>query len=196
MPTGQCPLASALGRARLRRSRAELEDPGLVRAVQTGDGAAISRALDLCTPLLRAVICGRFGLSAEECEDILQEVRIAFLDAGPRFRADCSLRTYFVRITCRLCANHLRARRRHDPEPRPLEEAHGIAIDDHALAAVLDRLAVEGALHHLSERERLLLDLFYVQGKSYKEIAAEMGIAIGTVARMKSDALAKLRRAV
>jgi len=72
----------------------------------------------------------------------------------------------------------------------------GIAIDHHALTAILDKLTVDGALHHLTARERLLLDLFYVQGKSYKEIAAEMGIAIGTVARMKSDALAKLRRAV
>jgi DNA-directed RNA polymerase specialized sigma24 family protein len=34
------------------------------------------------------------------------------------------------------------------------------------------------------------------QGKSYKEIAAEMGIAIGTVAAMKWEALAKLRKAV
>jgi DNA-directed RNA polymerase specialized sigma24 family protein len=152
----------------LRPSDAELNDPRLVRAVQAGDGAAISRAIELCIPLLRTVVCGRLGLSAEECEDILQEVRIAFLEAGPRFRAHCSLRTYLVRITCRLCAAHLRARGRHGPEPRPLEEARGSAV----------------------------LDLFYVQGKSYKEIAAEMGIAIGTVARMKSDALAKLRRAI
>jgi RNA polymerase sigma-70 factor (ECF subfamily) len=180
----------------LRPSDAELNDPRLVRAVQAGDGAAISRAIELCIPLLRTVVCGRLGLSAEECEDILQEVRIAFLEAGPRFRAHCSLRTYLVRITCRLCAAHLRARGRHGPEPRPLEEARGIAVDHQALAAVLDRLSVDGALDHLSERERLLLDLFYVQGKSYKEIAAEMGIAIGTVARMKSDALAKLRRAI
>jgi RNA polymerase sigma-70 factor (ECF subfamily) len=180
----------------VRRSRAKLDDPSLLRAVQAGDEAAMSRAIELCIPLLRAVICGRFGLSAEECEDILQEVRIAFLGAGPRFRADCSLQTYLVRITCRLCADHLRARRRHDPQPQPLEEARGIAVDHQALAAVLDRLTVDGALDHLSERARLLLDLFYMQGKSYKEIAAEMGIAIGTVARMKSDALAKLRKAV
>ena len=180
----------------MRSSETELNDPGLVRAVQAGDGAAISQAIELCSPLLRTVVCGRFALSDEECEDILQEVRIAFLEAAPRFRGECSLRTYLVRITCRMCAAHLRARGRHDPEPRPLEEAHGIAIDHHALTAILDKLTVDGALHHLTARERLLLDLFYVQGKSYKEIAAEMGIAIGTVARMKSDALAKLRRAV
>ena len=71
-----------------------------------------------------------------------------------------------------------------------------MAIDDQALTAVLDSLTVNGAMEHLSERERLVLDLFYIQGKSYKEIAAGMGIALGTVAAMKWEALAKLRKAV
>ncbi len=191
-----CRISSTLGRASLRPSRAELDDPNLVRAVQAGDGAAISRALQLCTPLLRKVICGRFGLSAEDCEDVLQEVRIGFLEAGPRFRADCSLRTYLVRITCRQCAAHLQARRRRGPDPRPLEEVKHVAVDHRALTDMLERLTVAGALEQLPERQRLLLDLFYMQGKSYKEIAAEMGIAIGTVAAMKWEALEKLRKAV
>jgi RNA polymerase sigma factor (sigma-70 family) len=124
-------------------------------------------------------------------------VRIGFLDAGPRFRADCSLRTYLVRITCRQCAAHIRARKRHDHEPYPPPtQVEDVTVDHEAFTAMLDRLTVNGAVEQLPERQRLLLELFYMQGKSYREIAAEMGIAVGTVAAMKWEALAKLRKAV
>ena len=190
------PRASTIARRwDLPRSKVEPDDPKLVRAVQAGEQAAISRVLHLCLPLLRNVVRARFGLSREESEDVLQEVRIAFIGAAVRFRGECSLRTYLTQIACRKCADHLRGRR-HEPESQGDEHSHAAADEDPALDRTVDRLAVSQAMRQLSARERLLLELYYVQGKSYKEISAEMGIAVGTVGGMKAAALMKLRRAL
>jgi DNA-directed RNA polymerase specialized sigma24 family protein len=94
------------------RSRAELDDPALERAVQAGDGAAISRVLELCLPWLRRRLSARLGLSTEDCEDLLQEVRLAFFTAATRYRGECSLRTFISGIACHECSDYLRARQR------------------------------------------------------------------------------------
>lgn len=174
----------------------DLDDPGLVRAIQAGDQAAISRVFGLCLPSLRSLVSDRFGLSGEEGEDLLQEVRMAFLQSASRFRGGCSLHTYLVRITCQKCADHLPARRREGLASDPGTHSSPNADDSGMLNAMIDRVAAEQALHRLAPREREVMDLFYGQGKSYKEIAAQMRIAVGTVGAMKTEALAKLREAL
>jgi RNA polymerase sigma-70 factor (ECF subfamily) len=174
-------------------SRGELEQPDLVRAVQAGEGTAITRVLDLCLPTLRAVASRRFGLSPEEAEDVLQETRLAFWRAAPRFRGECSLRTYLVQIACRQCSLYLRRHRHH--ESGSLEEEGATPARDDWESTV-DRLAVQAALEQLTARQRQVLALYYESGLSYQEIAETLGIAIGTVAAMKAETLLKLRRAL
>jgi RNA polymerase sigma-70 factor (ECF subfamily) len=178
----------------VRPSQTELDSPELVKAVQGGDGQAIAHVLDVCLPALRHLAASRFGLSSSECDDVLQEVRIAFWRAAPRFRGECSLRTYLVQITRRKCTDHFRMRERQASDP--LEDYESTGSDDPALAMVADRVAVDEALGQLTARQRQVLDLYYGQSKSYQEIASEMGIVIGTVGAMKAEALEKLRRAL
>jgi RNA polymerase sigma-70 factor (ECF subfamily) len=175
-------------------SQTELDNPELVEAVRAGDGEAVAHVLDVCLPSLRRLVGVRFGLSSEEAEDVLQEVRIAFWRAAPRFRGECSLQTYLVQITRRRCIDHLRARERRSADP--LDEHGSTGREDPAVETAVDRLAMAEALEQLSPRQRQVLDLYYVHSKSYREIAAEMGIVIGTVGAMKAEALQKLRRAL
>jgi len=173
----------------------DLDQPDLLQAVRSGERAALGRVLELCLPSLRRIVSSRFKLSPQECDDILQEVQVAFLAAASRFRGQCTLHTYLVQIACRKCVDYLRRRRREAQYWQQVGPDQVAVDNDDALERLADRLAVEEVLRCLTPRERLLLELFYAQGKSYKEIAAEMGIAIGSVGAMKAEALLKLREA-
>jgi RNA polymerase sigma-70 factor (ECF subfamily) len=185
-------LASARGRARLLPANAELDDPSLVKGVQAGDRAAISRVLELGLPLMRWVVA-RSDLSREDAEDVVQEARVGFLEAALRFDGRSRLSTYLVQITCHKCADVIRARRRRSPDSVPLDDEQAIGVTDEALDDLLTRLAVTDAVAQLSPRQRRVVELRIAQRKSYKEIAADMGVAVGTVGGMISDALLKLR---
>lgn len=176
--------------------RKELDDPGLARAVQAGDGAAISRVLELCVPSLRPRLVGRLGLSAEDCEDLLQEVRVAFLAAATRFRGECSLRTFLSQIACYKCTDYLRARRRRDRNSQRAAGEPASRRDDPMLGEALERLAVTEAMAQLTPRERQVLELYYLQERSYQEISAVMGIGTGSIGALKAEALLKLRTAI
>ncbi len=175
----------------LHPSQINLDNPEVVQAVRAGDGEAIARVLEVCLPALRQLASNRFGLSAEESDDVLQEVRIAFWRAATRFRGECSLRTYLVQITRRKCIDHVRARERQASDALDSHNVEG--RNDPAVETAADRLAMERAMAQLTPRQRQVLDLYYVQGRSYQEVAAAMGIAIGTVGAMKAAALDKLR---
>jgi RNA polymerase sigma-70 factor, ECF subfamily len=189
-------VAVADRRQNLSGVSSELDRPDLVQSVRAGDRAAISHVLESCRPSLRRIITSRFHFPSEDCDDILQEVQLAFLLAAPRFRGECSLHTYLVQIACRKCADRLRARRREAPYwqqtgPDEVAAQHGTGFD-----GLEGRLAVQTAQGCLSPRELQLLDLFYRQEKSYREIAQAMGLAIGSVGAMKAEAILKLRVAL
>ncbi len=177
----------------MSRATSQLGRSDLVQAVRAGDRAAISRALELALPSLRRIVSSRFHLSPQECDDVLQEVQVAFFTSATRFRGDCSLHTYLVQIACRKCADHLRARQRDDPYWQRVEDEEAVAGAEWSPDQLAEKLAVEAAFARLTGRDRQVLDLFYLQAKSYSEIADEMGIALGTVGAMKAEALLRLR---
>jgi RNA polymerase sigma-70 factor (ECF subfamily) len=175
------------------RSRGELDAPELARAVQAGDCTAISRALDLCLPALRQRLTSRLGVSPEDCEDLLQEVRIAFLAAAPHFRGECSLHSFLCEIASHKAIDHLRARRRELAGERT-REARPPGQLDPGLSRVVERLAAREMLSLLTPRERQVVELYYLEERSYREISELLGISYGTISALKGEALLKLRR--
>ena len=58
----------------------------------------------------------------------------------------------------------------------------------------LDRLALKDAVSHLNQRERRILSLRYLRGKTQMEVSAEIGISQAQVSRLEKNALAAIRR--
>lgn len=191
---GMCLLSSAGGRRALGLWKADKDDPDLLRAVQAGDGRAISRVLEEYIPRIGRYLTGRYGLPADELEDVLQEVRVAFLEAAPRFRGTCGLRTYLTQIACRKCVDLLRAKSRRAAESYELDEGHMEADCADPEQSVPDRLSLQEALAQLSPRQREVVMMYHCEGRSYSDISEDLGIAIGTVAATKAEALQRLRR--
>ena len=148
-------------------ARAELE--ARLTALLTANGAALSR------------LAASYATSPSDRDDLVQEISVALWQALPRFRGECSERTFLFRIAHNRCIAHL-ARRR----PVVPFEASELELPDPTPNA-------ESALSQQQEGERLLaairqLPLNYrqvivltLEGLDYREIAQVLGIGESNV---------------
>lgn len=81
-----------------------------------------------------------------------------------------------------------RARGREVVTDLPPEQPVTQHLDGHA-----DRAELAGLLSRLSERERRIVVLRYYFDRTEAEVAAELGVSVGTIKSTASRALAKLR---
>ena len=127
-----------------------------------------------------------------EAEDVTQEV---FLKAYERFgelRDSKTAGGWLRTVATNMCLNHLtryRARWKffseiftsHDEgEETPVEFAAPDNVED-ALAASDRKLLVEQALQKLPSAQRVPIVLFHMEGLSYEDIAAKLGVSLGKV---------------
>jgi RNA polymerase sigma-70 factor (ECF subfamily) len=162
-------------------------DMTLVRRSQAGDEAAFGRLVER---YMRRAYFAALSLvgSREDALDLSQE---AFARAY-RFRdaidPERPFYAWLYQILRRLCFNFLRDRK---TRARALEQAGQWLADDAADRAAPDpaealereeqRRMVAAAIEALPDREREVLALREFEGLSYKEIAALVGVPIGTV---------------
>jgi RNA polymerase sigma-70 factor (ECF subfamily) len=136
-------------------------------------------------------------LKPEDTEDLAAEVLLQIVanDYGVlrKFRGNSSLATYLTVIARRIAVNEL-ARRMAAREVQPA------ASNDHAepegadTASGLERLEeVERLLGKLPGREREVVRLHYIEGRSYEEISTELNIPVNTIGPILSRARKKLR---
>jgi RNA polymerase sigma factor (sigma-70 family) len=134
---------------------------------------------------LYGLACSVVG-GRSETEDIVQEAFLKLIDAPVLERPDAEVRAWLRRVCLNLSFNRVRDRRRAQAR---LERAGrleiagaDVQIDDPS-ALVLSREArdeVRLALAELPERQRNCVLLRH-SGYSYAEIAATVGVAVGSV---------------
>lgn len=148
-----------------------------------------------------SVYIGRLGrLSAEDTEDVLQEVFLAVYQNLNSFDADLKFSSWIYRIAHNATMAFFRKRR-----VRP--EGHVIDASEEVLATIAselslmreleakdDREKVNAALAQLSERAREVLILKFFEHKSYDEISDILTLPPGTVATRLHRAKEELRR--
>jgi RNA polymerase sigma-70 factor (ECF subfamily) len=124
-------------------------------------------------------------------EDAVQEAAVSAWDARKKLRHADNPSAWFTRILVNVCRDELRrrGRRRTLPEP-PMSLAGGSA----------DRLAVRDeigrAIAHLSADEQLVIGLRYGRDLTVPQIAAQTGLAEGTVKSRLHHSLEHLRSAL
>ncbi len=116
-----------------------------------------------------------------EAEDAVQETMMQALQSFHRFQPGTNCRAWLVTILQHVIRNRRRARRRsplvEDPEDRI---AHTVPF----VPPVLQRLTDEDVLAALQRIPQAFQDVILlcdVEGFTYKEIAAALGIPLGTV---------------
>jgi RNA polymerase sigma-70 factor, ECF subfamily len=134
--------------------------------------------------------------SAEEAEDLLQEV---FLQAHRKlrsFRGESSVGTWLYRLAMNRCLDYLRSRQaRTGRATQSLDAATAAepAVPMSAVPTPVSRLDLDRAIGGLPEGCRAVFLLHDVEGFDHREIASILGISEGTSKSQVHKARIKLR---
>lgn len=136
----------------------------------------------------------------EDLEDIAAEVMLKLVARDfqvlREFRGESSLATYLTVIARRICVKELARRQQvlgainrgesRIPEPE--------ADDAPAAAKGIERLEeVDALLRRLKGREREIVRLYYLEGRTYEEISTDTDVPVNTIGAVLSRARKKLR---
>ena len=130
----------------------------------------------------------------ELARDAVQEGLIRAWRDLPKLRDPDRFEAWLHRLTVNACIDQTRRRRRRPIEVE-LTPIHAPAVTDTA-GALADRDVVEGVLRHLDERERAIVVLHYFLGMPLTDVAATLGIPVGTVKSRLHRALGEMRIAI
>jgi RNA polymerase sigma-70 factor (ECF subfamily) len=179
------------------------DDEALVHAAQHGDLDAYNRLVRTYERQAYAVAL-RLLRRPELAEDATQDAFIQAYRALDTFRGG-SFRAWLMRIVTNRCYDMLRSATRRvadslddqvfEAEPRWSSVATPDDPGTRAAQAELGRL-LERALAQLPDDQQLTVVLCDVQGYSYEETAAIMGVALGTVKSRLSRARFALREVI
>jgi len=173
---------------------------GLLREALGGDQAALARLVSLLTPVIQARVArtllarrshlGRDRNVRQEVEDLTQEIFLRVFRHLDSFSGRSALKTWIFRVALNHCRERLS---RFRPVIQPIGEAAdgaeaGAACladprrgpEELAVAADLSR-QVANALALLPPPFREAVVLRDLQGLAYEEIAAVLGVRVGTV---------------
>lgn len=180
----------------------------LMLAAKSGDRQAFDQLVERLRGRAFRVAHALVG-SREDAMELSQETFLKVYKARDTFRAGEAFLPWFHRILRNTCFSHLRARGRLRPrsvsEPAPGFEHSGdadydIESDDPGPVDVVttdERVrAFHATFETLSARDREILTLRHFHDQSYKEIAAALGLAEGTVMSRLFHARRRLRAAL
>ncbi len=166
------------------------DDALLLRRAAGGDGRAFRSLVDRHADRLYRLAVSLVG-NRSDAEDVLQEAFAGAYKSAGGFRGGASVKTWLSRILATQAAKWWRDR--NGERPGPLDESVGSGSSG-GEAAVGARLDLNGALDQLSPEHRQVLVLRELDGMSYDEMAAALGVPRGTVESRLHRARAELRR--
>ena len=141
----------------------------------------------------------------EGLDDLAQDCFLRLYRSLPSFRGEALVSTYLYRIVVNVAQDELKRRHR---EERPLTSLADEAEDwgerlrhpgRNAEELLLEREFAAGvarALRELSSVQRTVLVLYHQEERSYEQIAAVLGMPIGTVRTHLHRARARLRELI
>jgi RNA polymerase sigma-70 factor (ECF subfamily) len=170
-----------------------VDQRGLVERARRGDHDAFAELARAA--VVRLDQTARLILRDPElARDAVQEGLIRAWRDLPKLRDPDRFDGWLYRLTVNSCIDQTRRRRRRPIEVE-LTVTHGPAVSDMS-GALADRDQVDEVLRHLDERTRAVVVLHYFLGMPLTEVAATLGIPVGTVKSRLHRALSEMRIAI
>jgi RNA polymerase sigma-70 factor (ECF subfamily) len=138
-------------------------------------------------------VAGVYARDPAEREDLLQEIIVAIWRALPRFRGECSERTFVFRIAHNRGLTHIARHRLPTTElTGDLDVVDAKPSPEQALAAQQQQERLQAAVQQLSLGYRQVVTMV-LEGMTYGEIADVLGITEGNVGARLTRARQLLR---
>jgi RNA polymerase sigma-70 factor (ECF subfamily) len=134
----------------------------------------------------------RLAGSTADAEDLAQQAFLAAQQNGDQLRDADRVRSWLLAVTRNAW---LKSLRRAHPEQLSERDLADLADDDPSTpSGEIDRESLQLALAELPDEFRVVVLMFYFEDHSYRDIASQLGIPIGTVMSRLSRAKGHLRR--
>ncbi|MDY3553723.1 sigma-70 family RNA polymerase sigma factor [Gemmata sp. JC717] len=187
-----------------------LRDPDirLMLRVRGDDGAAFAELVERFQHRLVAVMHHLVG-SAEEAEDLAQEVFLRVYRTRKRYTPRAKFSTWLFTIANNLALNALRNRKRRPVMPLEVQDSGPVGTrpagafvptrdepPNHNLQQQELAGVIRDALEGLNERQRMAIVLNKFEDMNYADIADVMGLTTKAVKSLLSRARGKLREAL
>ena len=184
------------------------DDVELLLRLKDGDTAAFAGIVERFE---RRLIGYFYAMSSDRqvAEDCAQEVFLRVYRSREHYTPDASAATFIFRIARNYWIDRYRSKRSRatessleidDPDEREERSTpmHMSAADrpDSLVEGAEDEVRLERALETLSPAQRSVIELGVRQGLRYEEVAAILGIPVGTVKSRVHAAIGALRRAM
>ena len=195
-PRGSRPAAAAVPPADLSISSSDAQ---LVRECLAGSEQAWAALLDKYKNLIFSIPI-RQGIPRDDASDIFQRVCLLMLAELPHLRHAEALPLWLIRVTTHEC---IRWRRQEHPYSArgTVEDALAHTPDpglpaEEMLAQVKDEQRLREAMLAVPPRCRQLIEMLFFETPSrpYREVAASLGLAAGSIGFIRGRCLARLRR--
>ena len=162
-------------------------DPGadderaLVGAAARGEVPAFEALYRRHVGRIHGVIARLVGGHGSRAEDLTQDAFVRAWQALPAFRYESAFATWLHRLAVNTALMDLRSRKSRPQDEGGDEDAFEVlGTPDSAGQATALSMDLERAVASLPPRARAVLVLYDVEGWQHEEIAAELGMAVGS----------------
>jgi RNA polymerase sigma factor (sigma-70 family) len=179
-----------------RKASGRWTDAKLVKACVSGNDEAWSALIEKYKALIYSIPV-KYGLPTHESADIFQVICMELLARLPELRDAQALPKWLMQVTHHECH---RAKRRHvrlisrDAEPE-LPEPQVPAMAETFVRQVQEEQILREAIAALAPQcQKLVAALFFeAPARPYAEIAAELGLAVGSIGFTRQKCIERLR---
>jgi RNA polymerase sigma factor (sigma-70 family) len=171
------------------------DDAKLIQGCLQGEEASWSALLSKYKNLIFSIPI-KYGFSREEAADIFQAVCLDILHDLANLRDSRALAGWLIRVTHNKCFHQLKQNRRFVSNETNLPEPVIPAgeIPENRLRELQKEQALRDAIESLNSRCRRLVEILFFESppRPYKDVAASLGLATGSIGFIRARCLNKL----
>ncbi len=170
------------------------DEARLVQRAKEGDPAAFTEIYDRYQPLIYRYVLYRVG-DVATAEDLTSEVFVRLVEKIDRFTYQGRpLLAWLYTIARNLVTDHHRQLGRTPTLPLDERLVAGTADPEEAAERALTQQKLTAAIAHLTEDQRQVILLRFIEGMDNETVARILGKRVGAVKALQHRALAALRR--